>query len=86
MTGIYFSVLRNGKWENVEVEHLTKEERRRVFLHESTERIFLVVDRLCEIVADVDGALSGQKEGERSGPQVDPKTLPPLTGTGGGGG
>ena len=27
MTGAYLRVKRNGKWENIEVEHLTDEER-----------------------------------------------------------
>ena len=32
MTGAYFRVQREGKWENIEVEHLTDEERAELFM------------------------------------------------------
>ncbi len=50
MTGAYLRVERNGKWENIEVEHLTKEERLTLFKDRSPEELVRWMDMLCEFI------------------------------------
>jgi transcription initiation factor TFIIIB Brf1 subunit/transcription initiation factor TFIIB len=39
MTGAYLRIKRNDKWENIEVEYLTNEERETVFLNKDPDTI-----------------------------------------------
>lgn len=50
MTGAYLRVKRNDKWENIEVEHLTKEERTELFINREPVELLRWMDLLCEKV------------------------------------
>lgn len=48
MTGIYFRVERNGKWENIELENLTSEERKLSLERFDREALIRTINILCE--------------------------------------
>ena len=48
MTGAYLRVERDGKWHNVEVEHLTPDELRQKFIDRSPEELVNWLTMLCE--------------------------------------
>jgi hypothetical protein len=50
MSGAYLRVLRHNKWENVEVEHLTKQELIDKFSQRPAEELVNWISMLCEIV------------------------------------
>lgn len=50
MTGAYLRVERNGKWENIEVEHLTDDERFIIFSKKEPLVIMQWLDLLCDNV------------------------------------
>jgi hypothetical protein len=47
MTGAYLRVKRNDKWENIEVEHLTDDERTKLFLERSPRELVNWLDMCC---------------------------------------
>lgn len=47
MTGAYLRVERDGKWQNVEVEHLTEEELKEKFLKREPEELVNWMSMLC---------------------------------------
>ncbi len=53
MTGIYFRAERNGKWENVELEDLTPEERHMYLDNFSNESLLKTIDLLCNILSNI---------------------------------
>lgn len=50
MTGAYLRAKRNDKWEAIEVEHLTKEERTELFINREPVELLRWIDLLCEKV------------------------------------
>lgn len=53
MTGAYLRVNRDGKWQNIEVEHLTSTERKDVFGGRSPEELVRWIDMLCTTIVDI---------------------------------
>lgn len=62
MTGAYLRIKRKGKWENVEVEHLTDEERETIL--KDDPRLMGWLHVVCNNLASIDALL---KELEESG-------------------
>lgn len=65
MTGAYLRVKRNDSWENIEVEHLTDEERNELFIQRTPEELVKWMNLLCKEVAVIDNFLkesSSQEE------------------------
>ncbi len=60
MTGAYLRVKRNGKWENIEVEHLTDLERKEV-LGDDT-RLIHWLNCVCEKLVETELLLKELKE------------------------
>jgi hypothetical protein len=56
MTGAYLRVRRNGKWENVEVEHLTDEERYAAFKNRPHMELMNWLHTVCNRLADIENA------------------------------
>lgn len=57
MTGVYVRVQRDGKWVNVELEHLTKEERHLFFersKNNQTEILLAYIDALCDTLVAIE--------------------------------
>ena len=54
MTGAYLRVQRNGEWLNVEVEHLTKEERVDLFQGRDVPELLRWLDLTCEKLAELE--------------------------------
>jgi hypothetical protein len=52
MTGAYMRVERDGKWENIEVEHMTDAERERTFVPRSSEELVRWINLLCSKVVE----------------------------------
>lgn len=52
MTGAYLRVSRNGKWENIEVEYLTDDERSMVLGKETNERLLQWIALLARTVRE----------------------------------
>ncbi len=50
MTGAYLRVERDGKWENVEVEHLTEDELKAKFLTRSPEELVSWLNMTCSFL------------------------------------
>lgn len=57
MTGAYLRAKRNGKFENIEVEHLTDEELREKFLMRTPEELVNWMQMLCENLRRVEPLL-----------------------------
>lgn len=47
MTGAYLRVERNGKWQNIEVEYLTDEERNKLFINRKRVELLLWFNLVC---------------------------------------
>ena len=47
MTGAYLRVKRKGKWQNVEIEYLSDEERQELFKESSTEEVLKWLNFMC---------------------------------------
>lgn len=58
MTGAYLRVNRSGKWESIEVEHLTDAERVELFESRQPEELVRWMHVLCAALATVDRVLS----------------------------
>jgi len=56
MTGAYMRVKRNEKWINIEVEHLTDEERTEIFKNKDSEELIRWINALCKAVKILDDA------------------------------
>jgi hypothetical protein len=54
MTGAYLRALRNGKWENIEVEHLTEEELKDKFLKRPPEELVNWMSMLCAKIRQIE--------------------------------
>lgn len=52
MTGGYLKVERNGKWENIEVEHLTDEEREKILSKD--DRLIQWLNLVCNKIVEVE--------------------------------
>jgi hypothetical protein len=52
MTGAYIRIERDGKWQAVEVEHLTLAERREAFKNKSHNELVNWLDMLCAKVRE----------------------------------
>lgn len=57
MTGAYLRVERDGKWENIEVEHLTDEEREEIFTHREPEELVRWLNLVCKELKVIDDTL-----------------------------
>lgn len=57
MTGAYLRVNRDGKWKNIEVEHLTATERSDVFRDRSPEELVRWIDMLCTTIVDIQNVI-----------------------------
>lgn len=59
MTGAYLRAIRNGKWDNVEVEHLTEEELKDKFLTRPPEELVNWMSMLCAKLREIEPILNG---------------------------
>lgn len=57
MTGAYLRALRNGKWDNIEVEHLTEEELKDKFLQRTPEELVNWMSMLCAKIRQIEPLL-----------------------------
>lgn len=57
MTGAYLRVKRNDKWDNVEVEHLTDEEREKIL--KDDPRLMKWLHVVCKSLVDAEDILEG---------------------------
>jgi hypothetical protein len=62
MTGAYLRAIRNGKWDNVEVEHLTDEELRDKFLTRPPEELVNWMAMLCAKLREIEPIFNGLVE------------------------
>lgn len=62
MTGAYLRAVRNGKWDNVEVEHLTDEELRDKFISRAPEELVNWMSMLCAKIRHVETLFNGLVE------------------------
>lgn len=53
MTGAYLRVKRDGKWQAVEVEHLTASERQEAFKDRSPEELIRWIEMLCTVIREI---------------------------------
>lgn len=58
MTGIFFRTDRDGKWQPIELEHLTPEERRTVMRYRDAEFLHSCIDALAAQVVDSERLLN----------------------------
>lgn len=56
-TGAFFRAERDGKWGSVEIEYLTSEERTQMLRHHRADELLLLVDVLCDQLAETEYAL-----------------------------
>ena len=54
-SGAYLEVLRDGKYQNVEVEHCTVDERNFAFQYEDSYSMRGWVEELCETIVKLEG-------------------------------
>lgn len=54
MSGIYYRVRRNDKWENVEIEHLTVSELCEMFENADKDYLIRVIDVLCVSIRQIE--------------------------------
>lgn len=64
MTGAYLRVERNGKFENIEVEHLTMEERKYHLAGRSEDEILRWLDLVCDKLSEVENKFFEKAESE----------------------
>lgn len=62
MTGAFLRVKRDGKWENIEVEFLTNEERTEKFKDMESLEIIGFFSLVCNKLASLDPLLKGLEE------------------------
>ena len=59
MTGVFFRVNRNGKFINVELEHLTNQERSEIL---SSEKLLDALNVACDKLAEIEPIFNGLVE------------------------
>lgn len=59
MTGAYLRVQRDGKWCNVEVEHLTDEERADKFEKYDASQVLMWLNVVCKSLVEAQSLLDG---------------------------
>ena len=64
MTGAYIRIERDGKWQNIEVENLTVEERKEVFKGREPEELLRWIDMLCQAVCALELNLESLEMGK----------------------
>ena len=57
MTGAYLRVKRNDKYEAIEVEHLTDQEREELFIDRTPEELIRWLNLLCKELSNIDNDL-----------------------------
>jgi len=57
MTEAFIRVKRKDKWENIEVEHLTKEERAEIIGSRSAAEIMNWLDMTCDVIVAAEKAI-----------------------------
>lgn len=62
MTGAYLRAIRNGKWDNVEVEHLTEQELRDKFLTRPPLELVNWIYMLCNKIREIEPIFNGLVE------------------------
>jgi hypothetical protein len=62
MTGAYLRAIRNGKWDNVEVEHLTEQELRDKFLTRPPLELVNWIHMLCNKIREIEPIFNGLVE------------------------
>jgi hypothetical protein len=62
MTGAYLRALRNGKWDNIEVEHLSEEELKDKFICRSPEELVNWMSMLCAKIRQIEPIFNGLVE------------------------
>ena len=62
MTGIYYRMKRNDKWENVEIEHLTQDEPIELFKNADNGYLVRVIDVLCGNIRYVEEFIPNEEE------------------------
>jgi hypothetical protein len=60
MTGAYLRVKRAGKWENIEVEHLTNEERIARFKTAPIDEVLGWLNAMCKTLAYISDSMEAQ--------------------------
>ena len=55
MTGVYIRVERDGKWQNLEIEHLTDKERNMILLDGGDERLMQWLHLVCNKLSEMEG-------------------------------
>ncbi len=59
MTGAYLRAIRHGRWDNVEVEHLTEEELKDKFLTRPQEELVNWISMLCAKIRQIEPVFQG---------------------------
>lgn len=62
MTGAYLRAIRNGKWDNVEIEHLTEQELRAKFLTRPPLELVNWIHMLCNKIREIEPIFNGLVE------------------------
>lgn len=62
MTGAYLRIQRNGKWENIQVEHLTNDERILIFTNQRPQYIVMWLNKVCETLNFADRTIENLRE------------------------
>jgi hypothetical protein len=62
MTGAYLRVKRDGKWDNVEVEHLTDQERHHTFIDRTPKELVKWLNLVCNKLATTEPLLKGLED------------------------
>lgn len=62
MTGAYLRVQRDGKWQNLEIEHLTDAERKEILGSRDTEEVLRWLDCVCHELAHMDNAMNSGRD------------------------
>jgi hypothetical protein len=62
MTGAYLRAIRDGKWDNVEVEHLTEQELRDKFLTRPPLELVNWIHMLCNKIREIEPIFNGLVE------------------------
>lgn len=54
MTGAYLRVNRDNKWQPIEVEHMTDDERKEAFQHRPMEEVLRWLNMTCKELAEIE--------------------------------
>lgn len=61
MTGAFLRVYRDGKWRNIEIEHLTDAERAERFDCQPPSEVMKWLNMLCRTIAAIEKSAEGEK-------------------------